>query len=137
MAPHVFVEPITVASIGSIRDTYRQDTTAGDLRARLAKYHARVDDAFLGWADTWLRPEFLDWSIEDLLAGVTAPTLLIQGRDDAVRHARPARSHRGWRQGPVSRLVLESCGHAPWRDQGAAVIDAIATFAERLPARVA
>ncbi len=52
MAPHVFVEPIRVESIARIRETYR--TT--DLRARLAKYHARVDDAFLGWADTWLRP---------------------------------------------------------------------------------
>jgi pimeloyl-ACP methyl ester carboxylesterase len=137
MAPHVFVEPITVASIGSIRDTYRRDTTAGDLRARLAKYHARVDDAFLGWADTWLRPEFLDWSIEDLLAGVTAPTLLIQGRDDQYGTLAQLDRIEAGVKGPVSRLVLEGCGHAPWRDRGAAVIDAIATFAERLPARVA
>ena len=137
MAPHVFVEPITVASIGSIRDTYRQDTTAGDLRARLAKYHVRVDDAFLGWADTWLRPEFLDWSIEDQLAGVTAPTLLIQGRDDQYGTLAQLDRIEAGVKGPVSRLVLEGCGHAPWRDRAAAVIDAIAAFARRLPARVA
>jgi pimeloyl-ACP methyl ester carboxylesterase len=133
MAPHVLVEPVTVASIAGIRETYR----TSDLKGRLAKYHARVDDAFLGWADTWLRPEFLDWSIEDLLPGVTAPLLLIQGRDDQYGTlAQLDRIEEGVK-GPVSRLVLESCGHSPWRDQEAAVIDAIAAFAARLPARVA
>ena len=36
----------------------------GPLRARLARYHAHVDDAFHGWADTWLDPAFLHWSLD-------------------------------------------------------------------------
>ena len=52
MAPHVFVEQVCVDSIARIRDTYR----TGPLKSRLAKYHAHVDDAFLGWADIWLEP---------------------------------------------------------------------------------
>ena len=79
MAPHVFVEPICLESIARIRDTYFNT----DLKQRLAKHHAHVDDAFLGWADTWLLPEFRSWSIEDLLPAVHQPMLLIQGRDDA------------------------------------------------------
>ena len=50
------VEPICVESIAKVRETYF--TT--DLKERLAKYHAHVDDAFLGWADIWLAPEFRD-----------------------------------------------------------------------------
>jgi pimeloyl-ACP methyl ester carboxylesterase len=137
MAPHVFVEPITVASISSIREAYRGDTSAGSLRTRLARYHIRVDDAFLGWADTWLRKEFLDWSIEDLLDGVTVPTLLIQGRDDQYGTLSQLDRIQAGIRGPGSRLVLEGCGHSPWRDREGAVINAIAAFAEPLTARVA
>jgi pimeloyl-ACP methyl ester carboxylesterase len=137
MAPHVFVEPVTVASITGIRETYRKGAAAGDLRARLARYHTRVDDAFLGWADTWLRPEFLDWSIEDLLPGVTAPLLLIQGSDDQYGTLAQLDRIEAGVKGPVARLVLEGCGHSPWRDREAAVVDAIAALVARLPARVA
>ena len=125
MAPHVFVERETVESIARIRETYR--TT--DLRARLAKYHAHVDDAFLGWADTWLRPEFLSWSIEEVVAGVSQPMLLVQGRDDQYGTLEQLERIAARAQGPVSRLVLDRCGHSPQRDQEAAVLDAIADFA--------
>jgi pimeloyl-ACP methyl ester carboxylesterase len=125
MAPHVFVEPICVESIGRIRETYR--TT--DLRARLARHHADVDDAFLGWADTWLMPEFLAWSIDDVVAHVTAPMLLIQGRDDEYGTLAQLDRIEARAQGPTSRLVLTDCGHAPQRDQEAAVLEAIVAFA--------
>jgi pimeloyl-ACP methyl ester carboxylesterase len=128
MAPHVMVEPITVESITRIRDTYR--TT--DLRARLGKYHAHVDDAFLGWADTWLTPEFLSWSIEDLLPNVTAPLLLIQGRDDEYGTLDQLERIAAGAPGRAKRLVLDRCGHSPHRDQPAAVLDAIAEFARSL-----
>jgi len=128
LAPHVFVEPVCVDSIARIRGTYF-DT---DLRQRLAKYHAHVDDAFLGWADTWLLPQFRDWSIEDLLACIGVPMLLIQGRDDEYGTlAQLDRIEAGVR-GPTTRLVLDRCGHSPHRDQEAAVLDAIAAFAREL-----
>lgn len=129
MAPHVFVEPICVESIAKIRESY---FAKPDLRNRLSKYHAHVDDAFLGWADTWLLPAFLDWSIEDLLGGITQPVLAIQGREDEYGTLEQLdRIERGV-TGAVSRLVLDKCGHAPHRDQEAAVIDAIVAFAQSI-----
>jgi pimeloyl-ACP methyl ester carboxylesterase len=128
MAPHVFVEPVTVESIARIRESYR----ATDLRARLAKYHARVDDAFLGWADTWLRPEFLSWSIVELVGNDAAPMLLIQGRDDEYGTLAQLASIEARARASVSRLVLERCGHSPQRDQETAVLDAICAFARGL-----
>ena len=129
MAPHVFVEAETVASIARIRETYR--TT--DLRERLAKYHAHVDDAFLGWADTWLRPEFLAWSIEDLIDDIACPMLLIQGRDDEYGTLAQLARIAARTRAPVSQLVLDKCGHSPQRDQEVAALDAIADFARDLP----
>ncbi len=128
MAPHAFIEPVCVKSIAKIRETYR--TT--DLRQRLAKYHTRVDDAFLGWADIWLEPEFLQWSIEDLLDRIVQPVLLIQGRDDEYGTLAQLDRIEARVRGPTSRLVLDNCGHSPHRDQEAAVIDAIAAFAKGL-----
>jgi pimeloyl-ACP methyl ester carboxylesterase len=129
MAPHVFVEPICVESIAKIRGTYFEKP---DLRQRLTKYHAHVDDAFLGWADAWLLPEFRDWSIEEMLGGVTRPVLVMQGRDDEYGTLEQLdRVERGVK-GPVTRLVLDECGHSPHRDQETAVIDAITTFASAI-----
>jgi len=125
MAPHVFVEPICVESIARIRDTYFKT----DLRQRLAKYHAHVDDAFLGWADTWLLAEFQSWSIEDMVSRVARPMLLIQGRDDEYGTLAQLDRIEARAKAPTSRLVLDNCGHSPHRDQEAAVIDAIQAFA--------
>jgi pimeloyl-ACP methyl ester carboxylesterase len=126
MAPHVFVEPVCVESIAGIRQAY---WATGDLRHRLAKYHARVDDAFLGWADIWLEPGFLAWSIEDLVGDIGEPMLLIQGRDDEYGTLAQLDRIEARAKAPVTRLVLDRCGHSPHRDQEAAVIDAIAAFA--------
>jgi pimeloyl-ACP methyl ester carboxylesterase len=128
MAPHVFVEPVCVESIARIRESYR--TT--DLRTRLARHHAHVDDAFLGWADTWLTPEFLAWSIEDVVVHVTQPILLIQGRDDEYGTLAQIDRIEARAPGPATRLVLADCGHAPQRDQETAVLEAIVAFAKTL-----
>jgi pimeloyl-ACP methyl ester carboxylesterase len=128
MAPHVFVEPVSVENIAKITDTY--ETT--DLRQRLMRHHAHVDDAFLGWSRIWLSPKFRTWSLGAEVQRLTCPTLLIQGdRDeygtlaqlDAIVEAAP---------GPVQKLVLVQCGHAPHREQPAAVLDAISGFVEQV-----
>ena len=128
LAPHVFVEPVCVESIAKVRQSYLET----DLRQRLEKYHDHVDDAFLGWADIWLEPEFLAWSIEDLIARIEQPLLLIQGRDDEYGTLAQLDRIEARVKGPATRLVLSPCGHSPHRDQEAAVINAIAAFVARL-----
>jgi pimeloyl-ACP methyl ester carboxylesterase len=128
MAPHVFVEAISVESIAKVTDTY--ETT--DLRQRLMRHHAHVDDAFLGWSRIWLSPKFRTWSLGAEVQRLMCPTLLIQGDGDdygtlaqldAIVEAAP---------GPVQKLVLAKCGHAPHRDQTETVLDAISGFVERV-----
>src|SRR5882762_8653564 len=78
LAPHVFVEELSVRSIAAAKVAYETTT----LRERLARYHDDVDGAFWGWNNIWLDPAFRAWNIEDCLPGVTSPTLVIQGADD-------------------------------------------------------
>ncbi len=129
MAPHIMVEPISVESIAHITETYEK----GPLRERLSRYHARVDDAFRGWADTWLDPAFLDWSLEPEARALSIPTLLIQGTDDEYGTLAQIDRIAELAQAPVERVVLDACGHSPHRDQEAAVLAAISAFAVRLP----
>lgn len=128
LAPHVFVEDICVEAIAKVRANYE----SSGLRERLGKYHARVDDAFLGWADIWLDPRFRGWSIEDLLPRIAAPLLLIQGRQDEYGTLAQLDRIAARATAPVSRLVLDACGHSPQRDQETAVVDAIAAFVRGL-----
>ena len=80
MAPHVFVEDI---SVDGIKNRPATPGTTTDLRDRLRRHHGKnVDTAFLGWNDSWLHPGFRTWDITGFLPLIIAPVLAIQGRDD-------------------------------------------------------
>ncbi|MGH8779364.1 alpha/beta fold hydrolase [Paraburkholderia sp.] len=130
IAPHVFVEDVSVDSIAEAKLAYE----TGELRDRLARYHADVDSAFYGWNDIWLDPAFRAWNIVGRLPSIRCPLLAVQGYDDhygtmaqidtiaaQVQHARLAK--------------LESCGHSPHRDAPRALTDAIASFVETVRSR--
>jgi pimeloyl-ACP methyl ester carboxylesterase len=123
LAPHVFVEDVTVASIEEARETFA--TT--DLGERMARYHRDPERTFRLWNDIWLAPEFRAWNIEDVLGAVTAPTLLIQGEQDQYGTlAQLDAIERGVR-GPVTRVVLDA-RHAPHLEAADATLQAIADF---------
>jgi len=123
VAPHLFVEEVSVASIAAARDAYR--TT--DLRARLARYHDDPDSAFYGWNDIWLDPAFGAWNIEDCLPAIHCPVLAVQGYDD--EYGTMAQVDDLARGVPQARLVkLAACGHSPHRDQPAALTAAVVEF---------
>jgi pimeloyl-ACP methyl ester carboxylesterase len=128
MAPHVFVEAITRESIARIAETYE----TSDLRARLARHHAHVDDAFHGWSRIWLDPRFQSWSLGAEVQRLAVPTLVIQGTDDAYGTLAQIDAICDVAPGPVQRVVLDNCGHVPYRDQEHAVLDAISAFVQRV-----
>jgi len=112
VAPHIFVEDISVESIRVARDAYLSQ----GLRERLARYHADVDSAFWGWNDIWLDPAFRDWNIEAELGAIRCPVLAVQGEDD--EYGTLEQIHGIARKAPQTRiLVLPHCGHSPHRDQ--------------------
>lgn len=119
IAPHVFVEDLSLRSIAAIRTEFE----SGSLRARMERHHADAAATFYGWNDVWLDASFRDWNIEAETERLTAPVLAIQGLDD--EYGTPAQIEaiaRRARAG-VDRLLLAGCGHAPHR-QRAAVVEA-------------
>jgi len=123
LAPHVFVEPISVTSIEAVRIAYLET----DLRRRLAKYHADVDSAFWGWNGIWLDPRFRRWNIESEIANLRCPVLAVQGCED--EHGTLDQVHAIRRRIPGTRVVvLENCRHSPQRDQPERLLEAIVAF---------
>jgi pimeloyl-ACP methyl ester carboxylesterase len=124
MAPHLFTEEMGLASIAEARRAYE----AGDLRARLAKYHAHVDVAFRGWNDAWLDPGFKAWNIEEAVGRWRVPALVIQGADDQYGTLKQVRAIETRSPTPVQSLILQACRHSPQSDQPQATLEAIVHF---------
>jgi pimeloyl-ACP methyl ester carboxylesterase len=117
LAPHVFVEEISVTSIAAAKIAY--ETT--NLRERLARYHDDVDGAFWGWNNIWLNPAFRAWNIEQYLPSIQCRVLAIQGAAD--EYGTMEQIERISRAAPnVELSKLDNCGHSPHRDQPGAVL---------------
>jgi pimeloyl-ACP methyl ester carboxylesterase len=125
MAPHVFVEDLTVASIAEAKVAW----TTTDLPRRLGRYHEHVESAFRGWNDIWLHPDFRAWNIESCLPRITCPVLVIQGEDDQYGTRAQVDAIAAQVPGGARVLLLPGCRHSPHVDCREAVIAAIATFA--------
>lgn len=126
LAPHIFVEDLSVHSIEQAKYAYR-DT---DLRHRLSRHHEDVDSAFWGWNDIWLDPAFRHWNIEGLLASIRVPVLAIQGHNDEYgTMAQVDGLAAAVAQAEVLRL--DDCAHSPHRDRPEAVIQATIDFIGR------
>lgn len=124
-APHVFIEDICVRSVAEISERFR--TT--DLAKGFERYHGdNTEGAFWGWARAWLRPEFRHWNIEEYLAPIRLPVLVIQGEDDEYGTMAQVDAIAAQVSGPVECLKLADCGHAPHREQTEVVLDATAAF---------
>lgn len=127
MAPHEFVEEVTLSGIRDARRAW--ETTP--LPERLGRYHADVRRVFFDWNDTWLSPAFRDWNIEGCLPAITGPLLAMQGEQDEYATMRQIEVIA--EACPQTRLVrLADCGHSPHRDQEAAVLSEIVAFVSRL-----
>ena len=124
VAPHLFVEDVSIASIEKARMAFE----SGDLRRGLARHHVDPDSAFRGWNDVWLAPAFRSWNIEACLPGVRCPLLLIQGSDDEYGSAAQLDAIERQVGGKVARIELADCRHSPHRDQPEATLAAIADF---------
>lgn len=126
LAPHVFVEDLSIESIAAARVAFE----TGSLRSRLARHHADVEGVFRAWNDIWLQPDFRSWNIESLLPDISCPILVIQGQDDeygTVEQMRRIARHAA----DVELEHLARCGHAPHRDQPGKVLYSVTDWIQR------
>jgi pimeloyl-ACP methyl ester carboxylesterase len=128
IAPHFFTEDSGIAEIARAKVAY--ETT--DLRQKLARWHADVDNAFHGWNDAWLDPDFRKWDITEPLAYIRVPILIVQGEDDQYGTVKQIEAAQEECYCPVDVALLPGARHAPHREAPEATLNAISEFINRL-----
>ncbi len=122
IAPHIFVEDITLKGI-------RQTLVHQDkLVQSLQKYHGdKAEALFRAWSGTWLDPHFKQWTIQQEIASIKNPLLIIQGENDEYGSMAQI---RGIREAvPHSQIsILTDSGHQPHLQAMDEVILAIKAF---------
>lgn len=130
MAPHFFTEPMGLRAIRDARTAYND----GELRERLARYHANVDNAFRGWNDAWLHPDFEAWNVSDSLDTIRVPVLALQGHQDQYGTRRQIDIIRERCPAPVETHLLDDCRHSPHLEQGDTVLEHLVRWSHSLRA---
>jgi pimeloyl-ACP methyl ester carboxylesterase len=128
IAPHFFTEDAGIASIVEAHNAYE----TGDLRAKLARWHADVDNAFKGWNGAWLDPKFRQWDITEFLAYIRVPILIVQGKDDQYGTVKQIEVASQECYCPVEVALLPGAKHSPQRDAPGQTLAAITEFVARV-----
>lgn len=127
IAPHFFTEDSGIAAIADTGKAY--ETT--DLRAKLARWHADVDNAFKGWLDAWLDPQFRQWDITEQLGYIRVPILIVQGEDDQYGTMAQIEAAERECYCPVEVALMPKARHTPQREAPEATLEAITRFVKR------
>ena len=77
------------------------------------------------------RPRFGSWNIEEFLPRIQVPVLVVQGADDPYGTLRQVDAIEAGSAGPVERLVLSQCAHAPHREQPERTLEGATDFLVR------
>ena len=128
IAPHFIVEDISVSSIAQIKTSYEE----GELRAKLARWHGDVDNAFYGWNGAWLDPKFRAWDISEYLTYIRVPVQIVQGAGDQYGTLRQIEVAQEECYCPVDVAMIAEAAHSPHRETADATLEAVASFANRM-----
>jgi pimeloyl-ACP methyl ester carboxylesterase len=99
-----------------------------DLPEKLGKYHWDAENAFYGWNQSWLHPDFRSWDVQDVIEKITTPILAIQGMDDQYGTLQQIESIKAHARVAVNVEILHDCKHSPHLEHSSKVLDAIKTF---------
>lgn len=123
-APHFFTEGVGLSAIAQTKENFDN----GDLKSRLAKYHTDPENAFRGWNDSWLDPDFKNWNVADVLDNIRLPVLAVQGRDDQYGTLAQIEVIAQRVSGTVTTALIENCGHSPFSEKPSETLAAIVEF---------
>ena len=107
-------------------------TRPTDLREKLARWHADVDNAFIGWRDAWLDPDFRKWDISEYLAYIRVPVLIVQGSDDQYGTLKQIEAAERECYCPVEVAMMAGARHTPQRETPDQALQAISNFVARV-----
>ena len=128
IAPHFFTEEMGLAEIARAREAY----ASGDLKARMARFHADPENTFRGWNDTWLDPAFREWNVAEVIDYLRIPALAVQGEDDQYGTRAQIDELESRSYAPVDVVMIPGCRHAPHTEAPEALLAAVTEFIARL-----
>jgi pimeloyl-ACP methyl ester carboxylesterase len=128
IAPHFFIEEFGISEIERANAAF----ASGELREKLARWHADVDCAFRSWSGPWLHPEFRKWDITEALGYIRVPMLIVQGEDDQYGTLKQLEVAQQECFCPVETAVLPGVRHAPHREAAEQTVAVAADFINRL-----
>lgn len=131
IAPHFFVEGVTVAAITEMRKAY----DFGDLRERLKRWHADVDATAHGWSDVWLKGDFKKWDLTGELAYIRVPILIVQGEDDQYGTIAQLEAAQRDCYCPVEIALLPGARHVPQREAPEVTLRVISDYINHVLAK--
>ena len=122
IAAQAFVEDRTLDGLRLARVEFGMPETM----ARLARYHGdKAAWVLRAWIDTWLSPDFADWSLDPALRRIRCPLLAIHGADDeygSTEHPRRIANGRG------EMHILPGIGHTPHRECPDLLVETLESF---------
>lgn len=125
LAGMVFLEEHSLDGIRAAKKFFAEQSEFN----RLARWHQdKTQWVISAWTDTWLSPEFSDWSITADIESIKYPVLAIHGElDEFGSKAFPEKivAHVG---GLSSMKIIEGCGHVLHREKEADVLESISCF---------
>lgn len=125
ISAQAFVEDITLEGIISAKEMFSKP---GQLE-RLAKWHgAKAEWVLAAWTETWLSPEFAQWSLGYCIKDVTCPVLVIHGENDEYGSQAFPDYIAGNVSAVATKKILKDCGHMPHHEKSREVIDSIVGF---------
>jgi pimeloyl-ACP methyl ester carboxylesterase len=128
IAPHFFTEEMGLKEIARAREAFE----AGDLKARMAKFHRDPENTFRGWNDTWLNPDFKAWNVAEVIDYLRIPALAVQGVDDQYGTRAQIDELESRSYAPVDVVMIPACRHAPHAEAPEALLEAVQEFVARL-----
>ena len=123
IAPHIFVEDITIQSIEEAKVQYLK----GPLKTTLARYHHDVESAFWGWNNVWLNPRFRTFNITSELENISCPIIAIQGSLDPYGTMAQVADIAKFVQ-HVQVVEIPECGHSVHRDSPIILFNVLQNF---------
>ncbi len=120
-----FVERKTRESIAEAGELFKQSEPF----ERLRRYHGKNTRWVLdAWINTWLSPDFANWSLNDALPRVRCATLVIHGSEDEYGTNVHPQTIAGLVSGPSQLEIMQGTRHVPHREQEDWVARRVAKF---------
>jgi len=125
VSSQAFVEDRTIYGIKRAKDSFGDQNQF----AKLVRWHgAKATWVLHAWTETWLKPSFADWRLDPWLQRMTCPVLVIHGSDDEFGSEAFPQTIATQSAGPSEMVLLQGCGHRPFKEQPNDVMEAIKLF---------